>query len=347
MWRPWGGSGEFPFRVKAYGHRIALEVAHMITDGHGARSFLLALLREYLRVRGGAAAGRDSGEGEDGNRAVPPEELEDSFLRAFDPNVPGMPSPAPAYHLPLALSPRGAYYTLTGLVPAGRLREEARSRGVSVTEYLLAQLLASYQDIAAELRPQRPIRVLVPVDLRRFYGSRSMRNFFVFLEPEIDLRLGHYDLDELIGRAHHFMQLNTTRKVLSRYISRNVRPEASVLLRLVPRGAKDLILSYAHQRYGERSNTGSLSNLGRVELPEGLRGAVRHFEFFPIPSRSTKVNCAVISYGEDTAISFGKMTEDRRLERAFFRRLRRSEIPVRITTNQPHDSGTAGAAGQE
>lgn len=347
MWRPRGGSGEFPFRVKAYGHRISLEVAHMITDGSGARSFLLALLGDYLRRRRAGTAVGSRGEGAEDPGSASPEELEDSFLRAFDPDVPAMPSPPRAYHLPVPLSPRGAYYTVTGLLPAGRLREEARSWGVSVTEYVLAQLFASYQELALKSRPRRPIRVLVPVDLRRFYGSRTLRNFFVFLEPEIDLRLGTYDFEELIRRAHHFMRLNTTRKVLSRYISRNVRPEASVLLRLVPRGVKDLVLSYAHQRYGERSNTGSLSNLGRVELPAEFRREVRHFEFFPIPSRRTRVNCAMISHEEHTAISFGKMTEDRSLERIFFRRLRHREIPVRIWTNQPHESGTVRAAGRE
>jgi hypothetical protein len=104
-------------------------------------------------------------------------------------------------------------------------------------------------------------------------------------------------------------------------------------MRLVPRGAKDLVLAYAYQRYGEQSNTGSLSNLGRVVMPPGQRGAIDHFEVVPIPSRATKVNCAVVSYENTMAVSFGKMTPSRILERTFFRSLRAVGIPVHVITN--------------
>jgi hypothetical protein len=160
-----------------------------------------------------------------------------------------------------------------------------------------------------------------------------MRNFFVFVEPEIDLRLGDYSFEELTEVAYHSMRLQTTAKNLSRYVSRNVRPESRMVMRLIPRGAKDLALSYAHKRYGEQSNTGSLSNLGRVDMPEEFRDGISHFEFLPIPSRDTKINCAVISYGDAMTISFGKMTESRIVERTFFRRLRRLGIGVRIISN--------------
>jgi hypothetical protein len=337
MWRPTGGSGVFPFRVKAHGRRVALEVSHMITDGFGALSFLRALLGEYFQRRGFRP---DSW----GDLARPGEvpataELEDSFLRAFDPRVPDAEARPPAYHLRLPITARGAYYVTSGVVSAAAVRDQAKRFGVRVTDYLLAQLFATYQDVATELLPnappsvQRPIRVLVPVNLRPVYNSVTTRNFFVFVEPEIDLRLGEYEFDELVQRAYHSMRLQTTAKNLSTYVSRNVRPESRLGMRLIPRGAKDLALSYAHKRYGERSNTGSLSNLGRVDMPEGLRHGISHFEFVPIPSRNTKINCAVISYGDAMTISFGKMTESRIVERTFFRRLRRLGIDVRIITN--------------
>jgi hypothetical protein len=344
MWRPGRGPGIFPFRVKAYAHRIALEVSHMVSDGAGALTFFRAILAEYLTLCGYSAP-EGSGDIPRPETPIEPGELEDGFLRAFDPRVPDMPARPRAYHAPLPISPRGAYYVVTGLVPSSQVKQLSAHYGVSVTEFLLAVLFESYQKLVLRLEGagrsdsprsqgvRRAIRVLVPVDLRRFYGSRTTRNFFVFVEPEIDLRTGHYNLEELMSVAHHSMQLYAGPKNLSRYVARNVRPETRRIMRLIPRQLKDLVLTYAHQRYGEQSNTGSLSNLGKVRMPEGLREGIRHFEFAPIPSRSTKVNCAVISYGDTMAITFGKMTYARDLERIFFRRLRKLGISVRIRSN--------------
>ncbi|MFW5729559.1 MAG: hypothetical protein ACOCYG_07835 [Spirochaetota bacterium] len=383
MWRPTGGSGVFPFRVKAYRRRIALEVAHMVSDGSGAMAFLRSLTAEYLRRRG--LAPREWGDILRPDADVQAAELEDGFLRVFDPAVPGVAAQGRAYHLPLPISARGAYYVVTGLVPADALRERAAGYGASLTEYLLALLFSAYQEVATELEgagtpthaagsggaaradgkaagargmaaaeggmaagpgaaASRPIRILVPVDLRRFYGSRTTRNFFVFVEPEIDLRLGRYAMGELVQLAHHFMRLHTTEKVLSRYVARNVRPESRTAMRLMPLRAKDLVLAYAHQRYGEQSNTGSLSNLGRVAMPPEQEKAIDHFEVVPIPSRTTKVNCAVVTYANTMAVSFGKMTPSRILERAFFRSLRRVGIPVKVITN---DGRVTAAAPRE
>ena len=44
--------GVFPFRVKAYKNRIAVEFSHILTDGMGAISFLKALVAEYLQLSG-------------------------------------------------------------------------------------------------------------------------------------------------------------------------------------------------------------------------------------------------------------------------------------------------------
>lgn len=337
MWRPTGGTGVFPFRVKAHGRRVALEVSHMVTDGFGALSFLRALLGEYLNRRGHHVS--DWGDLQRPGESPDPTELEDGFLRAFDPRVPDAQARPRASHLPLPISVRGAYYITSGVLSAASVRDQAKRFGVSITDYLLAQLFATYQDVFAELSSseqpavQRPIRVLVPVNLRPAYNALTTRNFFVFVEPEIDLRLGEYSFEELTDLAYHSMRLQTTAKNLSRYVSRNVRPESRMIMRLIPRGAKDLALSYAHKRYGEQSNTGSLSNLGRVDMPEEVRDGISHFEFLPIPSRDTKINCAVISYGDAMTISFGKMTESRIVERTFFRRLRRLGIRARIISN--------------
>ncbi len=44
--------GIFPFRVRAFQNRIAVEFHHSLTDGTGALTFLRAIVGEYLRLQG-------------------------------------------------------------------------------------------------------------------------------------------------------------------------------------------------------------------------------------------------------------------------------------------------------
>jgi len=40
------------FRVRAFGHRISLEVFHAVSDGYGGLAFLKTLVAQYLRLKG-------------------------------------------------------------------------------------------------------------------------------------------------------------------------------------------------------------------------------------------------------------------------------------------------------
>ena len=55
-----------------------------------------------------------------------------------------------------------------------------------------------------------------------------MRNFSLFVLPEIDLRLGQYTFDEIIKIVHHRMKLETDEKLINKIISRNVGSEKNI-----------------------------------------------------------------------------------------------------------------------
>ena len=104
--------------------------------------------------------------------------------------------------------------------------------------------------------------------MRRFYPSRTMRNFSLYVSPEIDLRLGPYGFHEIVKRVHHSMSLQVDRRELARQIARNVRAQRNPLIRIMPLFLKDLLFSYVRERMGERPYSGVLTNLGRIVVPE-------------------------------------------------------------------------------
>lgn len=148
------------------------------------------------------------------------------------------------------------------------------------------------------------------------------------------MQLGVYSLEEIIDQIKGYMGLYINRKNINRYVSRNVRNEELMVLRVIPLWVKRVIMPIVYKRYGERSYTSSVSNLGSIWMPEEVRNRITGFEIFPPPSAGNQLKIVMASYGDKLYISFGKTTGEKDIERIFFRKLRKLGIPVRIEGNQ-------------
>jgi hypothetical protein len=322
-------------RVNARESTIAVDYSHILTDGHGGVKFLLMLVAEYLRACG-IEPGRHPDMLDPGEKPGV-EEYEDAFKKYHKGGAPKPGNLPPAYHVPGDTGGRRGFRRITGRMPVDKVLDLARSMGASLTEYLAAVYMVSlaeiYQsEVNAGKRPGRSvIRIEVPVNMRRFYPSTTMRNFSLYAAPEMDMKLGVYGFDEVLSRVHHGMQLQVTRKELDRQISRNVGAELNAAIRVMPLFIKDAFLSWVYSRLGENLYTGVLSNLGKVEVPAEMARHVKSVELVLNPNHGMKRSCTVISYQNDLAVTFCSLVESRELERLFFTRLAGNHIPVIVS----------------
>lgn len=157
-----------------------------------------------------------------------------------------------------------------------------------------------------------------------------MRNFSLFVTPEIDLSLGNYTFEEIAKTVHHMMQLETDKKLINKMIARNVGAERNVLLKNTPLFVKSLILLFTYSIAGTSRYSGVITNLGKVSFGDADK-LVDYFVFIPPPPNKTlKVNCGVLGFGNNLLMSFGNITRSKELEREFLRFLVAHEINVRI-----------------
>lgn len=335
-------AGHFPFRVRAFQNKIILEVSHSLTDGTGALAFMKCLVTEYIGLGG---KGRSPSADESPPAAYPlcgeephPDEWEDSFKTHYKKRIPAPPKPPKAYHIPGPLLPKKTYRITTGKLPVSAVSRKAKDHKATITEYLLAQFMAALQDIQEEdnkgSRKAKPIRVSLPVNLRPLFHSRTLRNFFLHVEPTLDTRLGHYSLEEIISKVHHSLRLMIDPKFIQQQITRNVKGEQNVFVRLLPLFMKATIIRKLYRYLGESRLTSGFSNLGRVSLPAEVETELTGWRFIPPPSPLTGTKCSLITFQDTLAISFGSQKREKRLEYYFFTRLRKEGIPVYIETNE-------------
>ena len=323
------------FRVIAYGNRIAVEMFHSLTDGNGALIFLKTLVAEYLHQKHGLWIPAEHGVL--GRLEEPvPEELEDSFLKHAG-TVPASRKASDAYKLTGTLETDGFLHVTCLQMPVDVLLKKAKAQGVTLTTYLCAAMMLAIQEIQRKKVPepsrQRPVKVLIPVNLRPLFGSRTLRNFVLYTTPEMDPRLGEYTFPEICALVHHHMGTELNDKKMRAMITANVSSEKSLLLKAVPLFLKNPVMKAVFNAVGERKSCLSLSNLGAVKLPEEMAPYVQRLDFILGVQSTSPYNCGVISWGNTLYLNLIRNIREPELEYALYRVLRELGVPVTAESN--------------
>ena len=327
------------FRVLVYNKRIAIEFFHSLTDGTGALIFLKSLLAEYLQQRYGIQVPAEKGVF--GRLEEPTEgELEDSFQKYAGP-VRASRRESDAWRMEGTTEPNGFLHVTCMQLPVKSVLERAHAHGASLTTFLAACMMRALLDLqnaaVPERKRQKPIKILIPVNLRRVFPSRTLRNFSLYSIPEADPRLGEYDLTALCGIISHRMGLDVTPQQMSAKIATNVSSERILAVKLMPLFIKNIVMKAVFDAVGERKSCLSISNLGKVELPDIMIPYVERMDVI-LGVQSTKPNnCGVLSYGDTLYVNFIRNIKEPDLEYAFYRVLRDQGIPVTVESNQPQE----------
>ena len=315
------GNGGFLFRISADGCRIVQDIFHVLTDGNGGMTFLLTLTAEYLRLRYGVQpvyGGRIL----DPSDAPAASELADAF-DDFSGKRGSLEQNDPAYHLRGRQLGTKVLRNLRVSIPMDRAREVAKSRGCTVTDLLSASIVYALQEVRRSdpLRRRSVLKVNVPVDLRRIFGGRTLRNFSSYVMLGVDVRNGEYGFDQILEVVAAQKRLFAMPSQLEPKVAKNVELEDNFAISCIPRVLKKPIIDIINKLKGDRYCSHTLSNLGRIELPEALRPFVRDVDFVLGRQRGNSGASACIGYGDHLVLNMSRRIAERSFEDAFLRQL--------------------------
>ena len=325
------------YRIIVKGKWISVEFSHIITDGGGALEYMKSLLYTYLTLTGKDITSP-------GNIMLPEmpvseEEYEDAYNKYFQ-KLPPPSKLAKAWHLPFRLNNDPKLKVLRVELSISEMLETARKHNVSLTEYFVSVYHFALQKIFVSDKEnsnnakRKVLRIEVPVNMRRKIPSRTMRNFSLFVLPEIDLRLGNYTFEEILESVHHQLQLSSDIKQISRFLSSNVSSEKLFIIRILPLFVKKMAIAAVYRSLASKRWSGIVTNLGVVTLPGGMEDMVDSLSLIPPPPNpKVKVSCALISYKDKLTICFCNITQSNELERLILRHLTDAGLHVKILKN--------------
>ncbi len=324
------------FRVIVFHDRIAVEFFHSLTDGTGALIFLKSLVAEYLEQKYNIDIPCENGIVN--RRDLPKEEeLEDCFLKNVG-AVPASRKDTNAWHM-CGEPQRDGFLNLTCFcIPVKEALDMAHKYNSTLTVFMSAVMMKALLNLQKEKNPnikgQKRIKLLIPVNLRQLFPSNTLRNFAMYTVPEIDPRLGEYTLDEICKVVQHKMGTEFTAKHMSCVIATNVNDERNPLLRLVPLPIKNVVMKAVFDSVGEKKSCLTLSNIGQVKVPDVMAKYIKRFDFILGVQAAAPYNCGMLSFGDTIYINFIRNIKEAELERHFFAVLQELGLSTTVESNQ-------------
>ena len=314
------------FQVSYYKERINFEVFHALTDGTGAMHFLQELVQNYLILahpkENFPEIGSEKKTGR-GNIA------EDSFSQYYSSDIPkNREKKKAAVKLKGEKLVHSDMHISEVVLSVKEVHQKARSYGVSITVLLTAVMLCSIREEIPKNQQKRPVTLMIPVNLRNYFPSQSMTNFFGWIEVGYTFS-DTTTFEEVLADVKRQFEQELEKDKIAMHMNDYVRIEKNIFVRAVPLEIKKYFLMIG-ANLGSRSITAVYSNIGIIRLPEEYREYIRHFGIFASTNTLQMCSC---SYGDEMVLGFTSKIPDDSIQRNFRRMLSEEEIPHRELKN--------------
>lgn len=324
----------YMFKVYYYEKRISVEFYHTMTDGYGASRFFMTLIAEYLRQTGKSIPFGESVF--DINEKPHPGESEDSYLKNSNSKAKAKRIQKFTYRFKGERLPKHYLCVTTGYMPVSAVKEKAAEYGVTVTEYLAGVLLWTMYNLQKqEIRnKEKHVGIQIPVNVRNFFGSETLRNFMLCYSFQIDPKMGEYTLPEIIKQLSLYLRYINNEKELQAMMHGNMGIEKNPLMRILPSVVKDFGVSVVYKIAGEKATSCLLSNVGIIKTPKEMEQYIEKLVLVMGPAMINGARCGSLSYKGTLAFSISNIYKSTLIQKEFFTNLVKLGIPVKIESNR-------------
>ena len=322
------------FEVTYYKKRINFEVFHVLTDGTGATEFLKELVTNYLYL-----VHKDEGLEQ---ISMLPEDMtvqdqeDDSFLKYYSKDQ-RRPKEKKIHAFQIRKKKKDGHHLHVheNVVPVQDVLKRSRELGVSMTVFLTAVYLMAIHEEMSKMQEKRPVVLMVPVNLRKFFPSTSMLNFFNWIEPGYDFTKQDNSFEAVLEYTKEFFKEQLTKEKMSAHISELLALELHPILRLAPLELKNLCI-HAGAKFSEKNVTAIFSNMSVVKMPESY---VPYIERFGVYTNTPKLELCLCSFQDKLSFAFTSRYDTENIERNFYRMLKEQGISseeVKPVFPKPH-----------
>lgn len=321
------------FDVTYFENKINLDVFHSLTDGNTAIKFLQEITYNYLDIKNKTAK-----EENEKRKSILSNNIEDSYLKNYNKEKTKRKKSEKAYILKGKKLPLGATGIVHNFINLEQLKNVAKEANATITEYLGAVFVyCIYIENYKLSNSKRPIKVCIPVDLKKYYTSNTITNFFSYISVDIDvIEKNEYSFLDILNLVKKEFKKKLVPNEIEKTMGANIKIGTNFFIRLVPLFLKRILVNISYKEIRKYYTT-TISNLGRISVKEEYQNEIDNFLFLLCGESIEKDKAAIVSYNNNLVFTFTSILENSKIERAFYEFIKSQNIEIRTEGNGVYD----------
>ena len=334
-------NNDYLFKVTYFENKINIDIFHALTDGGSGVVFFREIIYLYLELMH-----PDVFDSNDRFLRKVEYNTEDSYMKNYNKKSKGNASSKKAYILRGKKIKLGAISAIHQIIDAEKLKEECKKFNATVTQYLTAVLIYSiYKGNYEKLKSKskKPIKVCIPVNLKKYFPSKTMSNFFSYMTlaynvADVNNKTVNsvYLFDKIIDFVKKEFEEKLTQEEILKTMSSNVKLGNNLFIKAIPLELKKILvrLSYIEIR---KYTTITFSNIGRIGIIGKYKDYIECFLILIAPEPVEKIKCSGCTFENKMVFTFTSILKDNGIEKKFYEFLREKNISVQIESNEVLD----------
>ncbi len=325
-------NNNYLFKVTYFDQKINIDIFHSLTDGNSGLTFFREIIYNYIEH-----AHKEEFKEELRVQRKVEFSTEDSYIKNYDKKSKSRTNTKKAYKLKGPKIKLGAISAIHEYINLEQLKKIAKEKEATVTQYLTAVLIYSiytenYKK-SNKKNKKRPIKVCIPINLKKYFPSNTMSNFFSYLTVEANIEKNElYDFEKILELVKKEFKEKLTEEEIQKTMSANVKLGINPFIKLIPLVIKKPIvrLSYIEIR---KYTTTTFSNIGRIGIIGKYKKYIESFLMLIAPEPVEKIKCSACSFENKIVFTFTSILDDANIERKFYKFLTEKGIEVNIESN--------------
>jgi len=318
-------NNDYLFKVTYFKNKINIDIFHSLTDGNGGIVFFREIIYTYLELLYPQELNKNS-------RIIKKIDFdtEDSYLKNYNKKARSTAPSHRAYELKGNKIKLGAISAIHQIIDLEKLKLESKKYNATITQYLTAVLIyAIYK--SNYRKSKKPIKVCVPVNLKKYFPSQTMSNFFSYITitakgKELE------EFDAIIEKVKQEFTTKLTEEELLKTMSGNVRLGTNIFIKTIPLFLKNIIVRISYLEIRKHS-TITFSNIGRIGILGDYQKYMDYFLMLISPDTVEKIKCSSCTFGNKMIFTFTSILNDNKIEKTFYKFLISKGIKVELESN--------------
>lgn len=322
-------NNNYLFKVTYFKNKVNIDIFHSLTDGNSGTTFFKEIIYTYLELMHPEVL-------EEEKRKIRKIEYdtEDSYVKNYDKKAKSNASGKRAYIIKGKKIKLGAISSIHEIIDLEDLKRESKKEEATITQYLTAVLIyAIYQENYLKSKGKKPIKVCIPVNLKKYFPSKTMSNFFSYITVEAEMKKDKLDtFEKILDFVKRDFNKRLTEEEIIKTMSANVKIGNNPFIRPIPLAVKKAIvrLSYIEIR---KYTTTTFSNIGRIGMIGKYKDYIDYFLMLIAPEPVEKIKCSSCTFENKMVFTFTSILQDNHIEKRFYEFLKEKGIKIEIESN--------------